>query len=235
MTAFTLHNLIKTHPTAGQATLHGIDLTVAGGGLTALLGPSGSGKTTTMKPIAGLIAPEAGDIRLDDRSIRDLAPERRAVAMGFQNPLRFSHLTVAGNVDFGLKMRGGGPDRITSGVTATLDRVHLEGLGDRRATQLSGGQVQRVALARALILRQQVLLLDELLSSLDPSLSTDMRGVVRDLQHETGITTHVVTHDQSDAVALADRIALLLDGRLARPSPSTAAPEAKLWPGFSAG
>jgi ABC-type Fe3+/spermidine/putrescine transport system ATPase subunit len=222
MTALTLHSLTKTYPTAGQATLHGIDLAVASGSLTALLGPSGSGKTTTMKLIAGLIAPEAGDIRLDDRSIRDLAPERRGVAMVFQNPLLFPHLTVAGNVGFGLKMRGVAPDRITADVTAMLDRVRLAGLGDRRPTQLSGGQAQRVALARALILRPKVLLLDEPLSNLDPSLRDDMRSLIRDLQRETGITTLVVTHDQSEAVALADRIALLLDGRLAQAGPPEA-------------
>ncbi len=216
MTALTLDQLTKTYPGAGQAAVHGLGLVVESGKLTSLLGPSGSGKTTTMKLIAGLIAPDAGDIRLGDRSVRDLAPERRGVAMVFQNPLLFPHLTVAGNVGFGLKMRGLPADQIRSSVAGMLDRVRLTGLADRRPGDLSGGQQQRVALARALILRPEVLLLDEPLSSLDPGLRDEMRQLIRKLQRETGITTLVVTHDQAEAVALSDRIALLLDGRLAQ-------------------
>lgn len=222
MTALTLERLAKTYPGTMQAAVHGLDLTVASGSLTALLGPSGSGKTTTMKMIAGLVSPDTGDIRLGERSVRDLPPERRGVAMVFQNPLLFPHLTVAGNVGFGLKMRGLPPDRIASSVTAMLDRVRLAGLGDRKPGQLSGGQQQRAALARALILRPDVLLLDEPLSSLDPGLRDEMRHLIRTLHRETGITTLVVTHDQAEAVALADRIALLLDGRLAQHDPPEA-------------
>jgi putative spermidine/putrescine transport system ATP-binding protein len=219
MTSLTLAGLTKHYVGAGQAALHGLDLTVDSGSMTALLGPSGSGKTTTMKLIAGLIAPDAGDIRLGERSVRDLAPERRGVAMVFQNPLLFPHLTVAGNVGFGLRMRGLPADGVASSVAAMLDRVRLTGLGDRKPVQLSGGQAQRAALARALILRPEVLLLDEPLSSLDPGLRDEMRQLIRDLQRETGITTLVVTHDQAEAVALADTIALLLDGRLAQVGP----------------
>ncbi|MFN3992263.1 MAG: ABC transporter ATP-binding protein [Tabrizicola flagellatus] len=222
MTRLTLEGLAKTYARTGPATLHGLDLTVESGSLTALLGPSGSGKTTTMKLIAGLIAPDAGDIRLDDRSIRDLPPEQRGVAMVFQNPLLFPHLTVAGNVGFGLRMRGLPPDRISAEVAAMLARVRLSDLADRRPAQLSGGQAQRAALARALVLRPAVLLLDEPLSSLDATLRDEMRGLIRDLQRETGITTLVVTHDQAEAVALADCIALLLDGRLAQHGPPEA-------------
>jgi putative spermidine/putrescine transport system ATP-binding protein len=216
MTTLTLDQLSKTYATAGQAALHPLDLVVQSGSLTALLGPSGSGKTTTMKLIAGLVRPDTGDIRLGDRSIRDLAPDQRGVAMVFQNPLLFPHLTVVGNVGFGLRMRGIGQDTIAARVRDMLDRVRLTGLGDRKPSQLSGGQAQRVALARALILRPEVLLLDEPLSSLDPGLRDEMRQLIRDLQRETGITTLVVTHDQTEAVVLADRIALLLDGRLAQ-------------------
>lgn len=216
MTALVLEDLRKSYSGAGPAALHGLSLSVASGSLTALLGPSGSGKTTTMKLIAGLIAAESGDIRLDDRSIRDLPPERRGVAMVFQNPLLFPHLTVAGNVGFGLRMRGLPPGRIATSVTDMLDRVRLGDLAHRKPAQLSGGQAQRAALARALILRPDVLLLDEPLSSLDPTLRDEMRQLIRTLQRETGITTIVVTHDQAEAVALADRIALLLDGRLAQ-------------------
>lgn len=219
MTALTLAALTKTYPGAGQSALRGLDLRVESGALTALLGPSGSGKTTTMKLIAGLLAPDSGEVLLDDRPITALPPERRGVAMVFQNPLLFPHLTVAGNVGFGLKLRGLPPESIAPQVQAMLDRVRLTGLGSRRPPQLSGGQSQRAALARALILRPDVLLLDEPLSNLDPGLRDEMRGLIRELQRETGITTLVVTHDQSEAVALADRIALLLDGRLAQHGP----------------
>jgi ABC-type Fe3+/spermidine/putrescine transport system ATPase subunit len=214
MTALVLDDLRKSYSGAGTAALHGLSLSVASGSLTALLGPSGSGKTTTMKLIAGLISADAGDIRLDERSIRDLPPERRGVAMVFQNPLLFPHLTVAGNVGFGLRMRGLPPGQIAESVADMLARVRLGDLAHRRPAQLSGGQAQRAALARALILRPEVLLLDEPLSSLDPGLRDEMRQLIRTLQRETGITTIVVTHDQTEAVALADRIALLLDGRL---------------------
>ncbi|MCU0903050.1 MAG: ABC transporter ATP-binding protein [Tabrizicola sp.] len=216
MTSLTLDRLTKTYAGAGQAALLPLDLAVESGSLTALLGPSGSGKTTTMKLIAGLIAPDSGDIRLGARSIRGVPPEQRGVAMVFQNALLFPHLTVAGNVGFGLRMRGLAPDRIAARVGDMLDRVRLTGFGDRRPSQLSGGQAQRVALARALILKPEVLLLDEPLSSLDPALRDEMRQLIRSLQRETGITTLVVTHDQAEAVALADRIALLLNGRLAQ-------------------
>ena len=216
MTELRLLGLTKRYQGTGPAALHGLDLTVGSGSLTALLGPSGSGKTTTMKLIAGHLIPDAGDIRLGDRSLLGLAPERRGVAMVFQSPLLFPHLTVAGNLGFGLRMRGLAPDRVAASVAEMLDRVRLTGLGDRRPHQLSGGQQQRAALARALILRPEVLLLDEPLSSLDPGLRDEMRALIRDLQRETGITTLVVTHDQDEATALADRIALLLDGRLAQ-------------------
>jgi putative spermidine/putrescine transport system ATP-binding protein len=216
MTALILDQLRKSYPGASPAALHGLDLSVTSGSLTALLGPSGSGKTTTMKLIAGLIAPDGGDIRLGDRSIRHLPPERRGVAMVFQNPLLFPHLTVAENVGFGLRMRGLPADRIAASVGQMLDRVRLTDLARRKPVQLSGGQAQRVALARALILRPEVLLLDEPMSSLDPGLRDEMRQLIRALQRETGITMIVVTHDQAEAVALADQIALLLEGRLAQ-------------------
>ncbi len=219
MTTLSLHGLRKTYPGAGQAAVHGIDLTVESGSLTALLGPSGCGKTTTMKLIAGLLTPDAGEVRLDSAPITTLPPERRGVTMVFQNPLLFPHLTITQNIGFGLRMRGLSPDRIEDSVAAMLARVRLDGLGDRRPAALSGGQQQRVALARALVLQPKVLLLDEPLSNLDPSLRDEMRQLIRGLQQETGITTLVVTHDQAEAVALADRIALMLDGRLAQHGP----------------
>ena len=216
MTRLVLKGLTKTYPGAALPALDRLDLAVESGTLTALLGPSGCGKTTALKLISGLLAPDAGDIGLDGTTIRNLAPERRGVAMVFQNPLLFPHLTVAGNVGFGLRMRKLAPAYIATRVEAMLDRVRLDGLGHRRPAQLSGGQQQRASLARALILQPKLLLLDEPLSNLDAGLRDEMRVLIRSLQRETGITTLVVTHDQAEAVALSDRIALILGGRLAQ-------------------
>lgn len=222
MTALDLIGLTKTHPGAAAPVIQDLNLSIAPGQLTALLGPSGSGKTTVMKLIAGLLAPDAGDIWLDGQSITTLPPDKRSVVMVFQNALLFPHLTVAENVGFGLRMRGVPTAQAQSEVEAMLARVHLQDLGPRKPAQLSGGQAQRAALARALVLRPKVLLLDEPLSNLDASLRDDMRSLIRDLQRETGVTMLVVTHDQSEAVVLADRIALLLDGRLAQHAPPEA-------------
>lgn len=216
MTTLTLTGLTRAYPGADQAAVQGLSLTVDSGSMTALLGPSGAGKTTTMKLIAGLLTPDAGEIALDGRPITALPPERREVAMVFQNPLLFPHLTVAQNVGFGLRMRGLPAAEIAAAVARMLNRVRLADLGDRRPSQISGGQQQRAALARALILRPKLLLLDEPLSNLDPNLRDEMRQLIQGLQRETGITTLVITHDQAEAVALADRIALLFDGRIAQ-------------------
>lgn len=216
MTTLTLTGLTRAYPGADQAAVQGLNLTVDSGSMTALLGPSGAGKTTTMKLIAGLLTPDAGEIALDGRPVTALPPERREVAMVFQNPLLFPHLTVAQNVGFGLRMRGLPAAEIAAAVARMLNRVRLADLGDRRPSQISGGQQQRAALARALILRPKLLLLDEPLSNLDPNLRDEMRQLIQGLQRETGITTLVITHDQAEAVALADRIALLFDGRIAQ-------------------
>lgn len=211
-----LHGLTKTWPGAAEPTVADLTLTVAQGGMTALLGPSGAGKTTIMRMIAGLLTPDAGDIRLAGRSLLALPPERRGVVMVFQNAPLFPHLTLAENVGFGLEMRGMPARGIAARVGPMLDRVQLSGLGQRRPHELSGGQQQRGALARALVLKPDLLLLDEPLSNLDAALRDEMRALIRDLQRETGITTLVVTHDQSEAVVLADRVALMLNGRLAQ-------------------
>ncbi len=216
MTAVELSGLTKAYTGNLQPTVTDLSLSIASGGLTALLGPSGSGKTTVMRMIAGLLAPDSGDILLGGRSILGLAPDRRGVVMVFQNALLFPHLTLAENIGFGLRMRKHPAARIASQVAEMLERVQLAGLGHRRPAELSGGQQQRGALARALVLKPDLLLMDEPLSNLDASLRDEMRGLILTLQRETRTTTMVVTHDQSEAVVLADRIALLLDGRLAQ-------------------
>lgn len=216
MTGLLLAGIAKTYPGAARPAVEGFDLAVEAGSLTALLGPSGSGKTTVMKLIAGLIASDAGSITLGGRSILGLPPERRGVVMVFQNPLLFPHLTLAANVGFGLRMRGLPAPEVAVRVAEMLERVQLTGLGARSPLELSGGQQQRAALARALVLRPDLLLLDEPLSNLDPGLRDEMGALIRNLQRETGVTMLVVTHDQAEAVVLADSVALLLDGRVAQ-------------------
>jgi len=191
-----------------------LTLDLPAGKITALLGPSGCGKTTTLKMIAGLIPPTGGDIAFDGASVRRTPAERRGAVMVFQNHLLFPYLTVAENVGFGLKMRGEERASVGRKVSDMLAQVRLAGFEQRRPRQLSGGQAQRVALARALVVEPRVLLLDEPLSNLDAHLRDEMRELILDLQRQRGITTVFVTHDQEEAVLLADRVALLLDGEL---------------------
>jgi ABC-type Fe3+/spermidine/putrescine transport system ATPase subunit len=214
MTRVLLSDLTKTYPGAGTPSLDRLTLDVPSGELTALLGPSGCGKTTTMKMIAGLLPPTSGDITFDGRSILRDKPEDRGVVMVFQNYLLFPYMTVADNVGFGLRMRKVPKDQIAARVADMLALVKLPDLGARRPSELSGGQQQRVALARALIVQPKVLLLDEPLSNLDAHLRIEMRDLIRAIQKDLGITTIFVTHDQEEAVVLADRVALILEGRL---------------------
>ena len=213
MTTVHLDKLTKSYA-RGSNAVHDLSLTVESGELVALLGPSGCGKTTTLKAIAGLIEPSGGDIRFGDRSVLRIPPERRGVAMVFQKPLLFPTMTVGENVGFGLRMRGEPPAQIARRVCEMLELVRLPGLEARRPQQLSGGQEQRVALARGLIVGPQVLLLDEPLSQLDANLRIEMRELILRVQRELRMTTIFVTHDQEEAVMLADRIALLFAGRL---------------------
>ena len=212
-TAVAVRGLVKAYG-KGPPAVDGVQLDVAPGALVALLGPSGCGKTTTLKAIAGLLDPDGGDVLFDATSVTGVPPERREVAMVFQKPLLFPHLSVARNVGFGLRMRRMARPAIEHKVAEMLDLVRLSGLGERRAAELSGGQEQRVSLARALVTEPKVLLLDEPLSQLDANLRADMRDLVRTVQRQVGVTTLFVTHDQEEAVSLADRIALMLAGRV---------------------
>lgn len=214
MTHVSLKELTKVYPGSSEPSLDQLSLEIASGELTALLGPSGCGKTTTMKMIAGLLAPTSGDVTFDGRSVLRDKPEHRGVVMVFQNYLLFPYMSVAANIGFGLKMRKINQSEIDRRVSEMLELVKLPDLGSRRPSELSGGQQQRVALARALIVQPNVLLLDEPLSNLDAHLRFEMRDLIRNLQQDMGITTIFVTHDQEEAVVLADRVALILDGRL---------------------
>ena len=218
MTTVTLAGLTKEY-TPGEAAVSELNLTVGAGELLALLGPSGSGKTTTLRLIAGLLEPTRGDLLFDGRSMRDTPPEKRGAVMVFQEHALFPFMSVGDNVAFGLKVRGVDRKTIRTDVAEALAAVRLKGVEGRWPDELSGGQRQRVALARALVVRPKLLLLDEPLSNLEPDLRAELRDMIRSLQKETGITTLFVTHDQSEAVALADRIALLFEGRLRQVGP----------------
>ncbi len=188
------------------------NLEIASGEMVALLGPSGCGKTTTLRMITGLLAPSSGDIRFDGQSVLSIPTEKRGAVLVFQKHLLFPTMTVAQNVGFALKMAGIAKSEIDRRVNEMLELVELGGFGPRSAHELSGGQQQRVALARGLIARPKVLLLDEPLANLDANLRITMRQLIRDIQAELGITSIFVTHDQEEAVMLADRVVLMLDG-----------------------
>ncbi len=192
----------------------GVDLDVAAGEFLALLGPSGSGKTTILMSIAGFDFPDAGSIHIGARDVTFLPPQRRELGMVFQRYTLFPHMSVAENVAFGLKMRGVGRAEREARALEALRTVRLETLGGRRPAQLSGGQQQRVALARAIVYRPQVLLMDEPLSALDKNLREEMQIEIKHLQQALGITVVFVTHDQTEALTMADRVSVLDRGRL---------------------
>src|SRR6266852_1118077 len=189
-----------------------ISLDIADGEFLVLLGPSGCGKTTTLRIVAGFIEPTSGRVRLGEQDITALPPWKRNAGMVFQSYALFPHLTVAENVAFGLEMRKVPRSEIASRIAEALRLVRLSGLSERLPRQLSGGQQQRVALARALIIRPDVLLLDEPLSNLDAKLRETVRVEIRELQHELGITTVMVTHDQEEALIMADRLVVMSEG-----------------------
>ena len=191
-----------------------LELNIGAGQLFTLLGPSGCGKTTTLKVIAGLLEPDAGSIHFGNRDVTNLPPEQRNLGLVFQRYALFPHLNVAANVAFGLKMRGVDKSEQRRRVAEVLDAVQLTGLEHRFPSQLSGGQQQRVAIARTVVTQPEVLLLDEPLSNLDASLREELRGFIRSLQQRLGVTTVFVTHDQTEALELSDRVGVMLGGRL---------------------
>ena len=191
-----------------------IDLEVSDGEFVTLLGPSGCGKTTTLRMVAGFIAPDSGEVWFDDRRMTEVPPHRRNTAMVFQSYALFPHMSVAENVAFGLKMRNLPAAEQAKRIDEALDMVSLRGLEARRPGQLSGGQQQRVALARAIVTRPDILLFDEPLSNLDAKLREKVRLEIRDLQRRLDITTLYVTHDQAEALAISDRIVVMNGGHI---------------------
>jgi sulfate/thiosulfate transport system ATP-binding protein len=196
----------------------GVDLAVPEGEFLALLGPSGSGKTTLLRIIAGLEKPESGVLRIDGADAVDLAPNKRGIGFVFQHYALFRHMTVARNIAFGLEIRKAGhrPSKaeINRRVEELLDLVQLPGLGNRFPSQLSGGQRQRVALARALAIEPRILLLDEPFGALDTKVRSELRVWLKSLHRRLGITIVFVTHDQEEAMELADRVVIMRQGRL---------------------
>src|ERR671925_149288 len=201
--------------------VEGFDLAAEKGEFVSFLGPSGCGKTTTLRMIAGFELPTSGTIRIDGAEVTYRPPNRRNVGMVFQSYALFPNMTVADNIGFGMKVRGRPRDQIRQKVGELLDLIHLPGRGDRFPWQLSGGQQQRVALARALAIEPQVLLLDEPLSALDAKIRVALRNEIRRVQLEVGITTLFVTHDQEEALAIADRVGVMNKGRLEQLGPPT--------------
>jgi sulfate transport system ATP-binding protein len=194
--------------------LDNVNLEVPRGGLTALLGPSGGGKSTLLRIIAGLEFPDSGEIEIEGKAATWLAPQKRSVGFVFQHYAAFKHLSVYRNVAFGLEIRKRPKAEIRKRVTELLELVHLENFADRLPSQLSGGQRQRMALARALAVQPEVLLLDEPFGALDAQVRKELRDWLRKLHDEVNVTTIFVTHDQEEALEVADEIVVINDGRI---------------------
>lgn len=199
--------------------VHPLDLEIKRGEFLAILGPSGCGKSTLLRMIGGFVAPTGGSISLNDRDVTHVSPERRPTNMVFQGYGLFPHMTVAQNIAYGLTIRKTPKDEVRARVAETMNLIHLGEFADRMVTQLSGGQAQRVALARAMIMRPEVLLLDEPLAALDLKLRKAMQEELRRIHAATGGTFVFVTHDQEEAMGLADRICVMDAGRIIQDGP----------------
>ena len=213
MAAITTHDLVKEYP-GGVRAVDGLSFTIEDGEFFALLGPSGCGKTTLLRTIGGLEVATEGRLSIGDRDVTDLPPGERRVAMVFQDYALFPHMTVADNIAYPLRIQKVAKSSRHATAEQVGDGLSLQGLMARRPGQLSGGQQQRVALARAVASKPTVFLFDEPLSNLDARLRLEARTFLKRLQHELGVTTVFVTHDQAEALALADRIAIMKDGRI---------------------
>ena len=198
----------------GEQVLKNFNLTIGDGEFVTLLGPSGCGKTTVLRTIGGFVTPDSGDVFFGDEKINNVPPHKRAVNTIFQKYALFPHLNVYENIAFGMRLKGKKEDEIQKTVTEMLHMVNLNGMAHRGVGQLSGGQKQRVAIARALANEPKVLLLDEPLSALDLKLRKDMQNELKKIQQAIGITFIFVTHDQEEALILADRIAVMEHGHL---------------------
>lgn len=194
--------------------LHDISLAIPKGCFMTFLGPSGCGKTTLLRTIAGFYHADSGDMTIGDRIINEVPSHQRNAIMVFQDYALFPHMTVLQNVGYGLRIQGRAPEEIKERVERTMEYLGIRGLEQRNPAQISGGQQQRVALARALVMEPEVLLLDEPLSNLDAKLRMNIRAELRQLQQRFGITTIYVTHDQSEALALSDQIAVMSGGKV---------------------
>ena len=208
--AITIESAVKKY--GDKTVIPDLNLKINSGEFFTLLGPSGCGKTTLLRMIAGFNTIEGGKFFFNDTCINDMDPGKRNIGMVFQNYAIFPHMTVRNNVAFGLKNRKVDKATIERETDKFLKLVHIEGYADKKPDELSGGQQQRVALARALVVQPDVLLMDEPLSNLDAKLRVDMRAAIKRLQHDAGITTVYVTHDQEEAMAVSDRIAVMKDG-----------------------
>ncbi|MCI0510218.1 carbohydrate ABC transporter ATP-binding protein (CUT1 family) [Chromohalobacter marismortui] len=213
MATLQLTRLKKRYPN-GFVALHGVDLSVAEGELIVIVGPSGCGKSTLLRTLAGLESISDGELTINDRRVNELEPAERDIAMVFQNYALYPHMSVAGNMGYALKNRGIAKDEVRRRVAATAELLGLGELLERRPRQLSGGQRQRVAMGRAIVREPQVFLFDEPLSNLDAKLRVQMRLEIRRLQKRLGVTAVYVTHDQVEAMTLADRLVVMNGGHV---------------------
>ena len=211
-TAVSLERVVKKY--RDQTVLHEISLKIRRGEFLTLLGPSGCGKTTLLNLIAGFAEADNGEVFIDGQPVTTEPPHKRQIGIVFQNYALFPHMNVERNIGYGLRMRGVEKDELAQRVKQAMDMVRLDGLGHRKPRELSGGQQQRVALARALVIQPKVLLLDEPFSALDKSLRGSMQVEIREIQQRLGLTTVFVTHDQGEALAMSDRIAVMSAGAI---------------------